>query len=469
MDLQIKLMLMIIQSKHIVIAILALLLYGKSSFSQHSTFQNGDKVCFIGNSITMSGSFHHYINLFYATRFPDRKITFFNCGVSGETAANILNRLDEDILVHKPDWCVLMVGSNDINGDLYSEASKNLPDLENLKQQALEKYYRNTTELIEKLIKANSKVIIEIPCIYDQTGKLKAENLYGSNDALKKCAVFLKDIALRHNLMVVDYWSITNDINNKLQEKDLSTTIISGDRTHPNKYGNFVMAYQFLRTQLGSGKVSELSADAKSGAIRGTTGCEISGFSATKRNISFSILENSIPFPDADNIFLDSLVRFTEEFNTQVVRIEGLKRGQYSLAIDSTVVGLFTAKQLAGGINLSKNKSTPQYVQSEKVLDLFNTYWSAVADLRAVKYVEYQHMRNLQNRDDMAAIKSFFDSSLAKNKSSDNYGFFTRMFEKYLLIKPQEKKLEERLPVILNDIYQAGAPRRHLYTIERKN
>jgi hypothetical protein len=50
----------------------------------------------------MSGSFHHYINLLYATRYPERKITFFNCGISGDNSGGVLERMDDDILVHKP-------------------------------------------------------------------------------------------------------------------------------------------------------------------------------------------------------------------------------------------------------------------------------------------------------------------------------------------------------------------------------
>ena len=434
---------------------------------QDYSFQDGDRVCFVGNSITMSGSFHHYINLFYTTRFPERKITFFNCGISGEQAGNMLRRIDSDILNNKPTWCVLMVGSNDINEELYSEANKNLPDLEARKREALDKYYENTTLLIESLLAAKTKVILEVPCIYDQTGKLKAENFFGANDALAKCGVFLKQAAEKYGLLLVDYWSITNDINKKVQSKDITATIISGDRTHPNKYGNFLMAYQFLHTQLHSSNLSEITLIRGNRQANKISGSIINDIIETKKSISFNSIEKALPFPIPDEIRVDSLVNFTREFNEETILINGLDKGRYNLLIDSISAGVFTDQQLSKGIDLSGNGNTPQYRQAANVLNLFNEYWKIAADLRAIKYVEYQHLHNLKNKEDIHVVKNFFDSALIKYRSSDNFNFFTNMFNKYLLLKPKEAELQSSLSNIFIKISGVNKPQKHFYKIER--
>ena len=49
-------------------------------------FEKGDRVVFIGDSITHGGSYHPNIYLFYATRFPDAQFAAYNCGIAGDTA-----------------------------------------------------------------------------------------------------------------------------------------------------------------------------------------------------------------------------------------------------------------------------------------------------------------------------------------------------------------------------------------------
>ncbi|MEI8274291.1 MAG: hypothetical protein WCG08_16890, partial [Paludibacter sp.] len=63
-------------------------------------FKDGDRVAFIGNSITHGGLYHLYIQSYYQTRFPERNIEFYNCGVGGDITTNVLDRMDYDILSH---------------------------------------------------------------------------------------------------------------------------------------------------------------------------------------------------------------------------------------------------------------------------------------------------------------------------------------------------------------------------------
>lgn len=53
---------------------------------QVAPFRSGDRVAFVGNSITDGGHYHSYIWLYYMTRFPEMRMQMFNCGVGGDTA-----------------------------------------------------------------------------------------------------------------------------------------------------------------------------------------------------------------------------------------------------------------------------------------------------------------------------------------------------------------------------------------------
>ena len=84
-------------------------------------FQDGERVCFIGDSITHAGTYHSYIYLYYLTRFPDRNIRMWNKGVSGNTAKSVLDRFATDIATVKPTVSTLMLGMNDVGRSCYGK------------------------------------------------------------------------------------------------------------------------------------------------------------------------------------------------------------------------------------------------------------------------------------------------------------------------------------------------------------
>lgn len=49
-------------------------------------FEEGERVVFVGNSITHGGHYHSFIWLYYMTRFPDKPITIMMAGIGGESA-----------------------------------------------------------------------------------------------------------------------------------------------------------------------------------------------------------------------------------------------------------------------------------------------------------------------------------------------------------------------------------------------
>src|SRR5690606_4231753 len=64
-------------------------------------FKDGDRVVFLGNSITDGGHYHSYIWLYYLTRFPGLKLQFFNAGIGGDRVVEMLRRLDGDVFSKK--------------------------------------------------------------------------------------------------------------------------------------------------------------------------------------------------------------------------------------------------------------------------------------------------------------------------------------------------------------------------------
>ncbi|MEY3629643.1 MAG: hypothetical protein RLY91_1409, partial [Pseudomonadota bacterium] len=76
-------------------------------------FKHGDRVVWLGDSITAAYTYGRYIETFFLLRRPDLDLTFFNAGIGGHSALDGLNRLDRDVLVHRPTVVVINFGMND--------------------------------------------------------------------------------------------------------------------------------------------------------------------------------------------------------------------------------------------------------------------------------------------------------------------------------------------------------------------
>ncbi|KAF5080144.1 hypothetical protein DSECCO2_123520 [anaerobic digester metagenome] len=113
-------------------------------FSQPvSQFGEGERVVFLGNSITDGGRYHSFIWLYYMTRFPNMNLHILNAGIGGDTAFDMYERLDDDVFSKNPTTLIVTFGMNDsgyqeYNGDdgarfgeeKYRETHKNFKLLE---------------------------------------------------------------------------------------------------------------------------------------------------------------------------------------------------------------------------------------------------------------------------------------------------------------------------------------------------
>lgn len=454
------------QNLSLIIIILATL-FVNVSFSQEPLFKDRDRVCFIGSSIAMNGANMHYVNLFYATRYPDRKISFINCGISGDNTKDILKRMESDILVNNPTWAILQIEENDLNPSLYYKERQNEPGIMEKRQKALGNWFKNADSIVRTLLHANVKVILQTPTIYDQTGNLPSENAYGLNDSLRKCMIYLKQLGRKYKLPVVDCWTILFDVNKKIQQADLTKTIIGHDRVHVSQLGHFVMAYQFLKTLPALKEVSHIIIDAKQNKLEQQFNCSIRNLKSSARDISFTYISKSLPFPSPEGLNIDSLFSFTDALNADIVRVKGMAPGKYKLLIDTVTVGVFSNNAFAKGINLSKINNTPQYQQAMQVLSLFNRYWDIERTLRIMKYVEFSHLRGIQNKDDIDYVKKTLDEIIERSRADDNYGFFKNVFKIYLDNKPKEKALIPQLDSLLTSVQHINTPQEHVYKIQQ--
>ncbi len=350
-------------------------------------FGPGERVAFIGDSITHGGEYHTLVQAFYATRFPERRVACLNVGISGDTARGGWERSaqhgkgvwETDLDQYRATSAVVMLGMNDVGGwHFLHVASREEMDAQNA--QLLASYRHNYTNLLDRLeARGLARIILVKSSPYDQTmvDPKAADNLFrfgvGKNDALDAIAekVVLVE-GRRRGYPVCDFSAPMLAINAAEQAADSSFSIIGRDRVHPGHDGHMVMAYAFLKFQGLSGPVASV------GISPGTDGpakmelanCTVSNLDLAGMGASFEYLSKSLPFPRGEYSGVAALVPFESEFNQELLRVEGLGPGRYGLRIDGRELATYGHEELAQGINLVLLDDAPQMVQARKVMDM---------------------------------------------------------------------------------------------------
>ncbi|HEX3133191.1 MAG TPA: SGNH/GDSL hydrolase family protein [Planctomycetota bacterium] len=405
-----------------------------------STFADGDRVAFIGDSITHGGFYAPNVMLFYATRYPERSITWSNCGISGDYTGGVLQRFDWDIAPHTPTVAVVMLGMNDVGRDLYGmpDPSKQIQDQ---RRWNLEGYAKNLAALTARLEELQTNVILVTPSIYDQTCAVGQKNYPGVDDALTTCSATVAAVAAKRGLPVVDFHAPMVALNAKQQAIDPSFTIIGADRVHPSGPGELVMAYLFLKAQGITPTVATIAIDAAQAKALTADNCTISDLSTSGGDLTFTVLEKSLPFP----IFKHqqpalALIPFIEELDRETLRIAGLGAGRWKVSIDDKLVATCTGQELADGINLATNDRTPQYAQALRVADSnFKRQAIVAGKLRAIACVHHSRLVKAGVAiDDFAAAQKVLQSMLASEKND----YVRGLMQTYVDWKPKEAALK---------------------------
>lgn len=425
-------------------------------------FKSGDNVCLVGDSITHGGFYTENIALFYITRFPDMELKFHNLGISGDSCGGILARMEDDIKPIKADIYTLMIGMNDVGRGKFSDANRAKPDHMQKVLSTREGYAKRLGEIASVLAANSRRLILFTPSIYDQTSEGETENLLGVNDELKVYGEIGREIAKKHNAIVVDMWGQMEAANAKLHQTDKKKSVISKDRVHPRDPGGYVMAAKFIE-DLGEPKfVSRMEFDAAKKSLEESFNADVSGLKFDGGKISFTALEAALPYPTTkEKDEYDKVINFLPEYNREILRIKNLEAGKYSLSIDGKKVGEYDAGELSDGINLAENKKTPQYAQAREVAKLCSKHRAQASQYRGIRATEFfAKLRKYKTDEErIEAAKKI----VAEGKIKNPYVF--GLVKKYPELKPKQKEMEKEVLEIIKQAYAAAQPKPHAFEI----
>lgn len=437
---------------------------------QAAPFQKGDRVVFVGNSITDGGHYHSYIWLYYMTHFPDRRITCLNAGIGGDVAQQIYERFDDDVLSKKPTVLTLTWGMNDTG---YFEWYQ--PHGKDTMQRRLANSYKYYGLIEDKLKKRSDirKIFIG-GSPYDETSKFNNKNIFPhKTDAMNEVIAFQQQAAQKQGWSFVDFYHPMLEINLREQKKDSTFSLTPGDRIHPDNDGHMVMAYLFLQAQgLANQPVANVQIDAGTRQVKQSTNCKISAVTGNGAGISFDYLAQSLPYP------LDTIPRgwgnnkkqsdalkvipFMKDFNQEVLKVSGLKAGAYDLLMDGEKVGTYEAAQLAAGINLAENTLTPEYQQAIAIREMNEERWDIERRLRMYAWMEFDILKGkgLLFKDNNAAMDSVNVLAASNPFVGGNRDNYTRA--RYRALR---EAWQGEQNVLIDKIYEINKPQLHKVVI----
>lgn len=451
--------------------ILFYLLFLSASFAiaqEITPFKNGDRVVFLGNSITDGGHYHSYIWLYYMTRFPEMRLTVMNAGIGGDQAIDMVRRLDGDVFSKKPTVLITTFGMNDSG---YLEYNGDQPEkFADEKVKASYEAYKQMEARYKNLV--NTKIVLMGSSPYDETAKIEGNTPFrNKNKAMLRIVDFQRESSKANGWQFFDLNQPMTALNSQFQQKDPTFTLCGKDRIHPDNDGHMVMAYLILKAQGFAGKeVAEISIDASNTSIISSSNCEITDIKKTSIGISFNYLAKALPYP------MDTIARgweqkksqaeavktvpFIEEMNKEMLTVKGLK-GNYCLQIDGENIGTWSSADFAKGINLA-TLNTPQYKQALKVMFLNEERWEIEKRFREYAWVQFNFFlpKGITDPNTEDAVKI-----LDENKSSNVWLNIRRDLYSKARYPEVRKAWQDEMGLLLSTIYNINTPVKRTITL----
>lgn len=302
-------------------------------------FRDGDRVVFLGDSITVLHTWTRLVEVAVRLRHPEWKLTFINAGIGGNTAEDGLARLDVDVLAHEPTVVFLNFGMNDAS---FPEGSSGAA------------FEKNMTALLQALASAKVRRVVWLDTTpYDTS--------VGAGNALNRRRVaritelleFTKKTAAERNLpLVLANDAVTRAIASWKAAKRAENLI--PDRIHPGPALHAVMAAEALAVTGLDVTPARVKVAVKDGVAR-VEGRDagVAWDSETPLKLDLAGVKAPLPFvlPLADAKLLDS--KSLVSLASLTVSVAGLApKRRYVVRAGTLEVGRFTGAQLSAGVDV---------------------------------------------------------------------------------------------------------------------
>jgi lysophospholipase L1-like esterase len=397
-----------------------------SSLAAEFLIHDGDRVVFLGDSITEQRLYTTYIEAYALTRHPQWKLWFRNVGWGGDTAwlrqrshpdeaklfaayeaaqqkmveDSVRHGLERDVLPLKPTLVTVKFGMNDHSYQAFRE------DIFNA-------YIRSQTE-IAKVLKANgSRIAFLTPQPIEEKRPDPEQDV--KNKSLRKFSDGLKEVAAKEGATFIDQFDPYMAMLLRERPNNPGGFVGGGDAVHPGPIGHTVMAWAILKGMDASSLVSRVTVDVPSAKAR-SEGCAVESLKVSGNTINFDRKDEALPMPiDEKAGRALELAPILDDLDRYELQVTGLLPGSYELTIDGKLVGKASGDELGKGWNLA-NEAGPITQQAQRLLNLVfrknNAYFSRWRNVQLYTFPDWARSTDAESR--RAAELARLDKEIAE-------------------------------------------------------
>jgi len=354
-------------SARLLAACLLSLAAGSRAAADEFLLHDGDRVVFLGDSITEQRLYTTYIEAYVLTRFPEWKLRFWNAGWGGDTAwlrmrsfpdeaklfaadgdeqqkmieASVDGPLKRDVLELEPTVVFVNFGMNDHNYEAFRE-------------DIFRAHVRGQAEICRLLKGAGVRPILLSPqAIEPRSGAPAGDR---RNLSLRRFAEGARQVAVEQGGTFINQFDPYLAIMTREHMRDDNASIGGGDEVHPAPAGHLLMAAIILERLNAPSLVSQAAIDVAGGTgkVTDATRCAVSNVTITNGVLGFDRADECLPMPlDERARPALGLAPILDRLDRYELRVTGLPADRYDIFIDGEFVTTATQAELAAGWNLA--------------------------------------------------------------------------------------------------------------------
>jgi len=328
---------------------------------------DGDRVVFLGDSITEQRLYTTYIEAYALTRHPEWKLSFRNAGWGGDTSwlrqrshpdegklfaadeetqqkmveNSVRQGLERDVLPLKPTFVTVKFGMNDHSYQPFRE-------------DIFRAYVRSQTQIAEVLKAAGARVAFLTPQPIED--KRPDPDKDPRNQSLRRFSDGLREVAAKQGDTYVDQFDPYMTILLRERTGNQDRMVGGGDAVHPGPIGHTLMAWAVLKGLGASPLVSRVALDCSTKNVAAAQGCRVENLRIADGAISFDRLDDALPMPiDERAEPALELAPILQELDRYELQATGLSGKNYVITIDGDTAAQVSADELAKGSNLANS------------------------------------------------------------------------------------------------------------------
>ncbi|AKP53400.1 GDSL-type esterase/lipase family protein [Cyclobacterium amurskyense] len=324
--------------KRIYILLFQLILFISTAYSQQNFApENGDRLVLLGNALIENEQQFGFLEYRLTNYWPEKHLTFRNIGWSGDTVfgearsyytnpPGPYDLLISQIKAAEPDW--LIIGYGNVEAQQGAEG--------------LDLFKNGMNQLLDSVEAIGAKAILlsTIPQVSAGTEDL----LKLRNNEYRSYNQAIKEIAQSRKLTFIDVFDAFNTAT--------GAELYENNGVHLNEKGYAQLA-ETVMDQLGLNREKpSIEIDASTASVESNVPVQHISIADKARNISFKSIQNLVSNPNPGN---------------ETIKVNGLKKGNYSLSVDGKLSAIGSRKQWEEGIILEQG---PSLEQSKHLLEL---------------------------------------------------------------------------------------------------